>query len=69
MQEYVYAHYPADIESDPDEFIWNARDVLPGFLSVIDHIWAFDEIDEELFDAAMKTLLYFKKARERKKVK
>jgi len=69
MQEYVYAHYPTDIESDPDEFIWNARDVLPGFLSVIDHIWAFDEIDEKLFDAAMKTLLYFKKARERRKVK
>ena len=67
MREYVYTRYPTDIESDPDELIWNAQDVLPGYLSVIDHIWAFDEIDDELFDAVMKTLLHFKKAREKRK--
>jgi len=67
MREYVYTRYPTDIESDPDQLIWNAQDVLPGYLSVIDHIWAFDEIDDELFDSAMVTLLHFKQAREQRK--
>ena len=65
MAEYVYERWPKDIVADHENLIYSAEEVLPGYLAVIDHIWALDEIDDGLFESAVATLLHFRPAIEK----